>query len=199
VSWREFVASLVGALAWPLAVVVVLALFRRQVAELLEAPLSRLKAGPLEFAWDRAVGALGASVVAASAPPTAGEGADVEPDGQLADRTPVAAILTSFRDVEREVRALARQAAVADADELSVDSLTDLLVTRGLVGAQTASAVRGLVVLRDLALHGRGDENLNAARASEFTLMARGVLYALRTPPLRPRGGPAGLAGQAGR
>jgi hypothetical protein len=49
------------------------------------------------------VGALGASVVAASAPPTAGEGADVEPEGQLADRTPVAAILTSFRDVEREV------------------------------------------------------------------------------------------------
>ena len=48
----------------------------------------------MEFAWDRAVGALGASVVAASAPPTAGEGADIEPEGQLADRTPVGAILT---------------------------------------------------------------------------------------------------------
>jgi hypothetical protein len=139
-----------------------------------------------------------ASVAAAGDAPASIEH-DVEPAGPLGDPSPVAAILTSFRDVEREVRELATEAGIADAGELPVDALTDLLAGRGLVGAQTASAVRGLAVLRDLALHGRGDDDVNAARASEFTLMARGVLYALRTPPLRPRGGPAGLVGRAGR
>jgi hypothetical protein len=47
VSWREFVASLVGSLARPLAAVVALAVFRRQVAALLEAPLSRPEGGPV--------------------------------------------------------------------------------------------------------------------------------------------------------
>jgi hypothetical protein len=36
VSWRELVAALVGSPAWPLAVLVVLAVFRRRAAELLE-------------------------------------------------------------------------------------------------------------------------------------------------------------------
>lgn len=54
-NWREFVASLVGSVAWPLAAVIALALFRRQVTALLEAPLRRLKAAPFELSWQRAV------------------------------------------------------------------------------------------------------------------------------------------------
>ena len=47
-SWREFVASLVDSLAWPVAVVVLVTLLRSQLAALLKSvgPLRWLRVGP---------------------------------------------------------------------------------------------------------------------------------------------------------
>jgi hypothetical protein len=50
---EQFIASLVHALAWPGAVVLLALGFRKQIAKLLAKPVRRLRAGPveLEFRW----------------------------------------------------------------------------------------------------------------------------------------------------
>jgi hypothetical protein len=53
VDTKQFVASLVSSLAWPGAVVAIALLFRRQLAQLLTGSLKRLKAGPVEFEFER--------------------------------------------------------------------------------------------------------------------------------------------------
>lgn len=54
-SGFDFAASLVGSLAWPIVIVIVAVLFRRQLSALLARPLSSLTAGPLKAVWDRQV------------------------------------------------------------------------------------------------------------------------------------------------
>lgn len=51
---EQFIASLVNSLAWPGAVAVAVA-FRRQIGALLSSSLKRLKAGPVEFEFDRVI------------------------------------------------------------------------------------------------------------------------------------------------
>jgi uncharacterized phage-associated protein len=50
-SWREFVASLVSSLAWPLSLATIAWLLRRQLAALLDGPVKRWKAGPVEIEY----------------------------------------------------------------------------------------------------------------------------------------------------
>ena len=46
-DWREFVASIVGSLAWPLAVVILVLVLRGPLTAILgRSPLSSLKVGP---------------------------------------------------------------------------------------------------------------------------------------------------------
>ena len=50
---EQFIASLVHSLAWPAAAFGAAALFRQQLQELLSRSLRRVKAGPVEFEFDR--------------------------------------------------------------------------------------------------------------------------------------------------
>jgi hypothetical protein len=51
VGWMEFVAEMTKALAWPIAVVIAVALFRRQLVGWMTERPSRIKAGPFEAEW----------------------------------------------------------------------------------------------------------------------------------------------------
>jgi len=51
VSWREFVTSLVGSLAWPASVAFVVWVFREQISTLFAGPVKRWKAGPVEMEY----------------------------------------------------------------------------------------------------------------------------------------------------
>lgn len=67
-AWREFVASVVDSLAWPASAVVIVALLRRQLAALLQSPLSRLRAGPVELERVREAEKVGENVAALKCP-----------------------------------------------------------------------------------------------------------------------------------
>jgi hypothetical protein len=109
-TWREFIASLVGSLAWPVSLAVVVGLLRRQLIGLLEAPVKRWKAGPVEVGyWAEEAAQIAGSVVALEAATGHVEYDDeLEQLAELAERAPEAAILSSFRLVEAEVRRIAR-------------------------------------------------------------------------------------------
>jgi hypothetical protein len=53
-DWLTFISKIIEACGWPLAVVIVVLLLRRQVQELIPA-LKRLKAGPLEAEFEKRV------------------------------------------------------------------------------------------------------------------------------------------------
>ena len=53
----------------------------------------------------------------------------------------------------------------------------------GLISAASLEAIEGLTVMRNLAAHGRAQEDLDAARAIEYLDLADAVLYGLRHRP----------------
>jgi hypothetical protein len=63
---KQFIASLVSSLAWPAAVLGIVLLFRKQLADLLTGPLRRLKAGPggVELEFERILPKVQAQVAA---------------------------------------------------------------------------------------------------------------------------------------
>jgi hypothetical protein len=52
VSWREFIVGLVDAIAWPAMIGLGVLLMRHQIPALLEGPVRRWKAGPIEFEYE---------------------------------------------------------------------------------------------------------------------------------------------------
>jgi len=176
VSTEEFIASLVHSLAWPVAAVSLALLFRRQLSRLLGRPMNRLRAGPLEFEFDRLL-----ATVEADVEPTKrvvpGESVAVELAG-IAEQAPLAAIIESFGRVETALRDLLAAAGL-DVSQLSVPALVREAQARDLISPETASAIEGITVLRNLAAHGRAGA-VRHDRAVEYLALVDAVLYTLR-------------------
>jgi hypothetical protein len=179
-SWRDFVASLVGSLAWPAMIGLCVAMFRSQIRALLEGPIKRLKAGPFEFEneWERATAQVGSSVPtrAALAHRRVGGEDDLDDVLELAEKAPVPAILAAYDAVQEMVRSLAGAAGIEGAQGASVATLAAELGQRDLIDDKTEAALAGLVTLRNLAAYGPATEG---RRASEYIVMSEAVMYAL--------------------
>jgi|SRR5215213_2335920 len=190
-SWREFVASLVSSLAWPLSVAVIAWLLRRQLVALLDGPIKRWKAGPVEIEyWAEETAEVAESVdvldavKASRAEPPDDELARL---AELAERTPVLAVIEGYRLVEREVRRIAAANDIEGAEKAPMSKLLAIEVDAGLVTPETLNAVRGLTALRNLAAHGPAPETTTTVeRAREYVVLVQAVLFALSRPP-RPR------------
>jgi len=179
-SWRDFIASLVGSLAWPTVIGMCVAIFRKQLRALLQGPIKRLKAGPFEFEneWERATVQVGSSVPtrAALAHLRATGDDDLDDVLELAQKAPVPAILAAYDGVQETVRSLGAVAGIEGAQSASVPTLAAELGRRGLIDDKTEAALSGLVTLRNLAAHGPPTEG---RRASEYIVMSEAVMYAL--------------------
>jgi hypothetical protein len=181
-SALEFVAAMTKALAWPTAAVVVAVLFRTQLRALLSAPARRVKAGPLEIEWDRTVAEAQVELdqpglTTASLPPAGPVSAEL---GEVAERSPTAAVMEAHATIERELRQLLIDSGVPD-NELRVGAtgLARIGVDRGVVTKETLNAVEGISVLRNLAAHGRAGD-VSTDRAGDYLALADAVLYAIR-------------------
>lgn len=195
-DWREFVASIVGSLAWPVSVAVVVLLLRRQIRALLEGRIKSLRAGPVlvEF-WEEKVVEVGASIalgeVAAAGPPGTPSRPETQPSGEeawlehaaaLAEKVPVVAVIDSFRLVLARLEEIAVAAGLPDM--LPATVYADMLQREGLITAAQESAIRGLVVLRRVAGNDDGSGlAVTVEQARDFVQLARGVLRSLARPP----------------
>lgn len=179
-GWREFVASIVGSLAWPVAVVGLVALLRGHLGTLLTStPLRRLKLGPggAELEWDHAVVQVAADSVRAL---PAQDGLDGELDDleSLARRTPDAAMREAFALVERELLRVVERAKIElPADDRRPTTLIKAAYQSKAITKETGDALRGLVTLRDLAQ--RDPLRVSTEKAIDYLVLVRGVLYAL--------------------
>lgn len=183
-DWREFIASLIGSLAWPGAVVVLVLLLRKQIQELMRGPMSRLAVGPFEVEWDRTVEATKRELPPA---PVERDGGEVLPQGgivadlwPLTEVAPAGAVVEGFNRVES---ALVRRlgGVMEKVPRSSARQLARLAEKHDLITDETVRAVDGLSVLRNLAAHGRDDRQITPAEAAEYLGLVEAVLYAIAT------------------
>jgi hypothetical protein len=178
VDTRQFIASLVNSLAWPAAVVVLLFVFRQRITELFEQLPKRLKAGPLEVEWDRAVAVTATGLVAPRQ-----ERVALTPTEDLADLAPLteaaprAAVLDAASRVEAALRARFESSDVEVPPSPGLRNLARRARDAGLVEVETARSIEGLGVMRDLAAHTR--DEVTPERAREFLTLADAVIYQL--------------------
>jgi hypothetical protein len=180
VSWREFIALLVGSLAWPVVAGIAVWLFRRQLQALLEGPIKRWKAGPFEFEkeWANATERVGEKVVTRDA--LTARDPELDELVDLAAKAPAPAILAAHNAVEETVREIASGAGIEGADGMNIAQLASELAGRGLINDRTGDALRGLAALRNLAAHGPTPDG---QRAREYIVIAEAVLYSLSQSP----------------
>lgn len=180
---RQFIASLVSSLAWPGAVLGIALMFRQQLRQLLTGPLRRLKAGPVEFEFERIISTVQAQIEPspASGPPKPSGMAVTTGDlAATARKMPTAAVVEAYARLEQELRELLLSADDVKADaSLSAMALAHHAADKGLLTPETVNALEGLTVLRNLAAHGRGDD-LSVDRALDYLALVDAVSYTIR-------------------
>jgi len=178
---EQFVASLVGPLAWPVAVLTIVLLFRRQIGGMLKNSIRRLRAGPIEFEFDRVLSSASADLGLESKAPVTGpqEFSTLNDLTSVAQASPSAAILEAHSRVEYELRELTK--SVADRRETSRGAVALARVARahGLITPETENAVAGVTALRNLVAHGR-QSDVSRERAIDYLALVDGVIFALR-------------------
>jgi D-aminopeptidase len=174
-------------MAWPAAVVVLALIFKVQIRQLTSRPLRRLKAGPLDMEFDRLGAEVEAAVGQGPMASMAREGAVQTPliEG-LEDRaasSPIAAVMDAHAAVEQAIRELILSVdPEANVSRMSMGQLLRLASDRDLVTPETAKAVEGITIMRNLAAHGRASE-VTLDRARDYLALTDAVLYALRQKP----------------
>jgi hypothetical protein len=177
-STEQFISSLVHALAWPAAVVVLAVVFRGQLVHLLEA-LRRLRAGPVEAEFDRVLAKVEAEVSTETR--AAGGGAVLTTElAELARQSPATAILEAYTRVETRLRELLEAHGAKPVTAVGAVGLALLAEQAHLVSAETVKAVEGISVLRNLAAHSRAEVTVDGAM--EYLALADGVLYSVGRP-----------------
>ena len=170
-DWLQFVASIVGSLAWPGVVLAAVILLRRPLAALLPL-LRRLKYKDLEVEFDREVRELREEAAAALPPlPRAVPSAIPEENAllELASVSPRAAVVEAWLLVESAARrAIERRGMRPEAERaLSGPQLTRTLMHAEVLDNATRAVFDRLRMLRNQAVHAQ-DFAVGEASAREY-------------------------------
>jgi hypothetical protein len=186
-GWMEFVSSIVGSLAWPVAAVITASVFRKQLREVLGTRLHKIKAGPVEMElFDRKLAETEAEVDPIPGP---AKTSGALPEGVAADlgsivaTSPAAAVMEAHARVERRLREILSDAGMNDTRP-GVRQLARTAAEKGLITGESVRAVEGITVMRNLAAHGQAHD-LTPERAREYLDLVDAVLFSLG-PPRRP-------------
>jgi hypothetical protein len=178
-SVLEFIASLVGSLAWPVALLVVLLSLRKHLPALLSS-LKRVKVSGFELELERARVEVAEMLSAHPAAPV-----DVAPreyQHTRSDQHPSVGILRSYLNLEAELRRRLALAGVGDLDGKSAPQLAAIGAREGVFTAATVEAVKGVTVMRNLVANGR-TENLSPKDADEYAALVDATVFALGQRP----------------
>ena len=177
-STLEFIAALTAALAWPVALTVVVLLLRSYIPALLRS-LRKVKVSGFEIELERTK----ADVEAALSDEAATAALEATPPpSPHAVADPIGTVIRQYSRLERELKRRLSEAGVADLDRRSGTQLVALGVKNGLFTEASAEAVRGVSVLRNLAAHGSASE-LTPEKVAEYEALIEAVIFSLRQKP----------------
>jgi hypothetical protein len=187
-SWLNFIAEMTKALAWPAAVAVILILFHEPLRKLI-GRLRSFKYGESEISFeekaaevtkDVALAQIGRPKVATTILKSEASEIDIEQRDDdlliLAEQSPGPAILETWLRVERKTRKLASRNSSQD-DKRPLGPLLKLLEEKGTLSASSTQSIRGLWVLRNLAVHSA--DPVTQQKALEFVTLAQAILHIL--------------------
>ena len=205
----EFVSSLVGSLAWPVAVILLVFILRRPLGKMLsERPVKTFEAGPsgvkVEYFDEKLEEARSELAEARTERPALSTGVPAQlPDEvtarddfmyemqQLAEVAPSAVVLESFARLEKVLRD-ALDGAPGDGRPrrrlTSVRELVRRAGERGLMTPSEAAAFDDVVVLRNIVAHG-GTADLDANRALSYASLVRQLIASILLAQGRNIGG----------
>lgn len=175
-SWQEFIASLVKSTAWPIVVLIAVALMRRPLLELL-GKVQEVTYGGVKASFDKQI----AEVVkeTSSERPAAGISAGIDSSlVELSEISPRAAVLEAWIKIEAIIRAAVSKNDQS-ADKLHGASLIRRAAELELISGKLTDSLMGSLQLRNLAAHVSGHE-LDAKRAKEFLVLAEVNEFLLR-------------------
>ena len=176
---QQFIASLVHSLAWPTVVGVLAIVFRAQISKLLDSPLRRFRAGPVELEWDRVLANVEIEVPS-EVPDTEGAIGVAAELSDSAREAPATAIIQAFSQVEQRLRELVGadgQKPVA----VGAVALARVAAGRGLISPEAVKSVEGIAVLRNMAAHAR--TRVSVDQAVDYLNLVDAVLYTLNLGP----------------
>jgi hypothetical protein len=153
--------------------------FRAQLSKLLDSPLRRFRAGPVELEWDRVLANVEIEVPS-DVPATEGATGVAAELADLARKAPATAILQAFSQVEQRLRELIG----ADGREpaaVGAVALARVAAGRGLISPEAVKSVEGIAVLRNMAAHTR--TRVSDDQAVDYLNLVDAVLYTLNQKP----------------
>lgn len=187
VNWLAFWASVIGSLAWPVAIIVVVLIFRKQLLRI--APwLRELEVGnvKMKFAEELAKAtdaaeAIPAPNASAAAPPPV-----TDNDLVLAEHAPIGLVLQSWMNVENALNDAAMKHDLTStlkgtSRPLPTYRLISDLQERGAITTATAKTLSYLRDLRNQVAHRRGV--IDSEQALEYARLAKKVIEALNDAP----------------
>lgn len=193
-DWLTFVASVIGSLAWPATLLAVVLTLRNPIAKLLP-DLKKLKYKDLEVDFGKGLERVEKQLdeVASAAPAAIEQQSEVQPEplpktrkelvAKIADLSPSAAILESWKNVERTLDFYLASRGIER--PLSSQSIAGHLDYDPNFPPQLVSAYQELRLLRNRAVHERGA--ISAAHAREFDEQASRLALALVEAAHGPR------------
>lgn len=188
-DWLAFLASIIGSLAWPTAVVSIALIFRRAILKLLP-DVSELEYGKFKVKFQKELAEVKEQADLAALPPApprhALPKATKAPTGernaaadfvQLALASPRAAVLESWMQVEQELGRLTQGAGIIT--RAGTVGKLSTLEQRGLLTAELSRVIENLRSLRNEAAH-YPQFAPGVAEAIEYAQLADRVTAALR-------------------
>jgi hypothetical protein len=187
-SGLQFIVEFVKALAWPVAIVVIVVFLRRPIVDILmqlASGLRRLRAGQSDVEFDRIAGQAKAELTATvSAIPTLGTGVAPIPVllrfAARADDDPAAAITQSLGAVEAALRDLlgssGKLVPVGTGDPTAIARFAR---DQGLVPESIVRAVDGVVTLRNSAA--ADPQRVTKDQAVKYLALVDALLFAIGT------------------
>lgn len=181
-AWGFF-ASTIGSLAWPVLLAILFFLFRVQIRAL-ATKLAVIQYKDLRVVFDQTLGRVEKEVsleLAAKGSRFISRSEPRENDRfyYLADQSPSAAITLKWLDVEKALKALARQHGLVPSERRSTLFLIKLLRSQGRIDAKTEQILRDLRNLRNLAMQ-PSDGEIQKEEAVRFGELADEVIELLR-------------------
>lgn len=167
VNALEFIASLVGSLAWPITILAGLLIFRRPITSRISS-IRRIAYKEAEVLFDEKALEVRAALSASNAPNEAFEFEYVASEvtrGAKSDQ-----IINAWAELEEQVRQRLARSGI-DPQGLTGDELLATARSRGVLTSEQWQALKGLRTLRNLAAHRFGPE-LEDRRIHEFMVLA---------------------------
>jgi hypothetical protein len=180
-SAEQFIASLVHSLVWPGAVVVLALVFRRQFSKLLLS-LSRLRAGPVDLMFAQQLAKVEEEVAEELPAAKQQPGLLTSDLRETAEVAPATAVLEASVRLESELANLIRDVGNGWVFGSGLVALARQALDHNLITPETANAVKGIAVLRNLAAHDRMSR-LSSAQAQEYLSLADATIFALKQRP----------------